>query len=165
MDKITDKVYLGDCFAADDEEKLKKNNIKRVYSCCGSLSRKYEDKSIKQKIIEISDTPETNIIKYFKDAIKFIDESDKVFVHCFAGVSRSATLVIAYFMWKDKKPYKEVFDFVNKNRSIGPNMGFRKQLLIFEDKLKEAKYNLDEIDLNSVEWPPKEGISYDFIYI
>ena len=158
MNKITDKVYLGDCDGADDEENIKRNNIKRVLSCMGDLSPKYKDKSIIQKIIEVDDFPETNIIQYFKDSIKFIEESDKVFVHCFAGVSRSATLVIAYFMWKNKISYNESFELVKKNRRIGPNMGFRNQLLIFEKKLKEANYDLDKIDFNKIVWPPKEGI-------
>ena len=162
MDKITDKVYLGNQNGAKDERLLKENNIKRVLSCIGHQSPVYNDKSIQQKIIELNDSPETNIIQYFKDSIKFIEESDKVFVHCFAGVSRSATLVIAYFMWKNRKPYKETLEFVNKHRMIGPNIGFRKQLLILEEKLKEAKYDLDKIDFNSIVWPPKEGINYDF---
>ena len=115
MDKITDKVYLGDCYGADDEGKLKQNNIKRVLSCMGHLSPKYNDKTIEQKIIELDDSPSTNIIQYFKDSLKFIEESDKVFVHCSAGVSRSPTLVITYFMWKNQKPFKESYDFVNKN--------------------------------------------------
>ena len=161
MDKITDKVYLGDCFTADKEDQLLKNNIKRVYSCCGHLSTTYSDKSIVQKRIQIEDNPDENIIKYFKDAIKFIDASDKVFVHCFAGVSRSAALVIAYFMWKNKISFKESLNFVSKYRNIGPNMGFRQQLLILEKKLKEANYDLDLIDWKVV-WPPKEGIKYDF---
>ena len=162
MDKITDKIYLGDCFGAEDEGKLKLNNIKRVLSCCGRLSPKYKDSSIIQKIIELEDSPQTNIIKYFKDSIKFIEESNKVFVHCFAGVSRSATLVIAYLMWKNHKPFKETREFVNEHRWIGPNLGFKQQLLIFEEKLKETNYDLDKIDFNSIVWPPKEGINYDF---
>ena len=138
MDKITDKIYLGDCFGAENEGKLKQNNIKKVLSCCGRLSPKYKDNTIIQKIIELEDSPQTNIIKYFKDSIKFIEESDKVFVHCFAGVSRSATLVIAYLMWKNHKPFKETREFVNEHRWIGPNLGFKKQLLICKDKLKDA---------------------------
>ena len=161
MDKITDKVYLGDCFGADDESKLKQNNIKRVLSCMGHLSPTYNDKSIIRNIIELDDSPEANIIQYFKDSIKFIEESDKVFVHCFAGVSRSATLVIAYFMWKNKKPYKEMLDFVYKHRMVSPNLGFRKQLLIFENELIKADYNLDKIDFKSIVWPTKEGITYE----
>ena len=163
MDKITDKVSLGDWIGAEDLEKLKQNNIKRVLSCMGYLSPNYNDKSIVQKIIELDDNPQTNIIQYFKDSIKFIEESDKVFVHCFAGVSRSATLVIAYFMWKTKKPYNEVYEMVKKQRLIGPNLGFRKQLLIFEQKLKENNYDLDKIDFNSIVWPPKEGIKDDLV--
>ena len=162
MDKITDKIYLGDCFGAENEGKLKQNNIKKVLSCCGRLSPKYKDNTIIQKIIELEDSPQTNIIKYFKDSIKFIEESDKVFVHCFAGVSRSATLVIAYLMWKNHKPFKETREFVNEHRWIGPNLGFKQQLLIFEDKLKEANYDLDKIAFNAIIWPPKEGINYDF---
>ena len=163
MDQITDKIYLGDCDGARDEEKLKENNIKRVLSCMGSLSPKYEDKTIKQKILELDDFPNTNIIKYFVDSLKFIDETDdKVFVHCFAGVSRSATLVIAYFMWKNKISYKESYELVRKKRMIGPNIGFTRQLLIFEDKLKKCDYDLDKIDLSDVTWPPPKGFSYSF---
>ena len=163
MDKITDKVFLGDCFGAKDEAKIKENNIKRVLSCCGSLTPKYEDKTIKQKIIDLSDTPNTNIIKYFIESLKFMDETDdKIFVHCFAGVSRSATLVIAYFMWKDKLTFKQSYEFVKKSRFIGPNIGFIRQLILFEKKLKEANYDLDKIDLKDVKWPPEEGFSYSF---
>ena len=153
MDKITEKVFLGDWVDAADEEKLLKNNIKRVFSCNGYLSLKYKDKTIEQNIIQLDDSPQTNIIQYFKEAIKFIDDSEKVFVHCFAGVSRSATLVIAYFMWKNRLSFQESFDMVKSHRLIGPNEGFRKQLLIFQEKLNEYNYDLDKIDFNNIKWP------------
>ena len=163
MDKINDKIYLGDCDSAKNEANLKEYNIKRVLSCCGNLTPKYQDKTIKQKIIDLSDTPSTNIIQYFIDSLKFMDESDdKVFVHCFAGVSRSATLVIAYFIWKNKSTYKESYEFVKKHRLVGPNIGFIRQLLIFEQKLKEVDYDLDKINLKDVTWPPEGGFSYSF---
>ena len=146
MNKITDKIYLGNSDGAKDEKQLKENNIKRVLSCMGRLSPKYKDITIKQKIIELDDIPNSNIIQYFVDSLKFIDETDdKVFVHCFAGVSRSATLVIEYFMWKNRISFKESYELVKKKRWIGPNLGFIKQLLIFEEKLKKCDYNLDKI--------------------
>ena len=153
MNKITDKVYLGDCFGADDENAIKAAGITHILSCMGDLSPKYKDKTIIQKRIQLDDSEETNIFKYFLESIKFIENSKKVFVHCFAGVSRSATLVIAYFMWKNKLSYKQSLEFVYKYRSIGPNLGFRKQLLIFEEKLKKANYDLDKIDFNNIKWP------------
>ena len=44
MNKITDKVYLGDCFGADDETAIKAHKITHVLSCMGHLSPKYKDK-------------------------------------------------------------------------------------------------------------------------
>ena len=156
MDKISDKVYLGDLISARDEENLIKNDIKRVLSCHGCFSPKYQNKLIQQKIFELNDSPNANIIQYFKDAIMFIDESEKVLVHCLGGISRSATMVIAYFMWKNRLSFEESFKMVLEHRICGPNMGFREQLLIFQDKLKESNYDLDSIDFQSIEWPPKK---------
>ena len=85
MDQISDKVYLGNLYSAKDEEDLIKNNIRRVLSCY-SCDIEYKDKSKQHKILELNDSPDTNIIKYFKEAIKFIDESDKVLVHCLGGI-------------------------------------------------------------------------------
>ena len=59
----------------------------------------------KYKIIEISDDSDQDILQHFRDCIKFMEEiiaKDKkpILVHCMAGVSRSASVVIAYIMWK-----------------------------------------------------------------
>ena len=46
-----------------------------------------------------------------------------------AGVSRSASIVIAYLLWKERKSYNETYFYVkNKRRYIGPNIGFIMQL-------------------------------------
>ena len=84
------------------------------------------------------------------------------FCSFFEGVSRSATLVIAYLIWKNKSTYKENYKFVKNNRFIGPNIGFTRQLLIFEKKLKDSDYDLDKVDLSDVIWPPEEGFSLSF---
>ena len=156
MNKITDKVYLGDCFGADDETAIKAHKITHVLSCMGHLSPKYKDKSIVQKIIELEDDEKQNIFQYFGDSIKFIENSNRVFVHCFAGVSRSAALVIAYFMWKNKLTYNGSLNKVSKRRIVSPNPGFIKQLEIFVDKLKEFDYDLDKIDFQNIKWPIAE---------
>ena len=50
-----------------------------------------------------------------------------VFVHCMAGVSRSATSVICYLMKKYKWSLHKTEVFVKKRRPvICPNFGFKK---------------------------------------
>jgi len=52
-----------------------------------------------------------------------------VCVHCVAGVSRSATIVIAYLMKRSKAPLETVVNFVRAARNVvSPNTGFMKQL-------------------------------------
>jgi len=58
-------------------------------------------------VIPVSDSPIENISQYFNETNQFIDEALKiennnVLVHCHAGVSRSATICIAYLMYKMK---------------------------------------------------------------
>jgi hypothetical protein len=56
-----------------------------------------------------------------------------VLVHCQAGISRSATIVIAYCMWKERLSADAATALVSAARSaIWPNMGFKTQLREFE---------------------------------
>lgn len=80
-----------------------------------------------------------NIIQYFSEAIDFIENALKdpkgtngVLVHCFYGVSRSSTLVIAYLMKKYNLTYQKAFERVKSKRSLcHPNRGFIQQLKLF----------------------------------
>ena len=50
-------------------------------------------------------------------------------VHCYAGVSRSATIIIAYLMKIMKWDLNTAFDFVKHKRVVAkPNDGFMNQL-------------------------------------
>lgn len=50
----------------------------------------------------MADLPGTNIAKYFQSVNKWVHDAissgGSVLIHCFSGVSRSATLAIAYLM-------------------------------------------------------------------
>ena len=52
----------------------------------------------------------------------------RIFVHCFRGISRSASLVLAYLMIYKKIPLPEAVTLVRKKRAIHPNDGFLRQL-------------------------------------
>ena len=75
-----------------------------------------------------ADTPGEDILAVLYDALEFIDMALKaggsVLVHCSQGVSRSATLVIAYLMWRTGLSYDEVFAKVKESRGVAnPNIG------------------------------------------
>jgi dual specificity phosphatase 10 len=85
------------------------------------------------------DTKQTILKKHFKDCFDFIDDASqngKVLVHCVAGVSRSASVVIAYLMNHQKMTLSDAFSFVQERRNkIFPNESFRKQLRQYEQDL------------------------------
>ena len=147
INKITDKIYLGDIDGAREINYLKKQGIKYIINLAGTMfSPEYEEGLFTRKMIEIMDFPKENIFQYFKECIDFIEKADKIYIHCMAGVSRSASIVIAYITWKEHKNYNEAFAFVKKYRFIYPNFGFVYQLKYFGKLLIENKYDLDKID-------------------
>ena len=56
-----------------------------------------------------------------------------IYIYSTRGVSRSASIVIAYLISKHKMTYEEAFHLVREKRpEIDPNAGFRKKLLEYE---------------------------------
>jgi len=91
--------------------------------------------------ISAEDDPQKDLSQYFKRTFEFIEQElisgGAVLVHCRAGVSRSATIVIAYVMRKYSFSFSNADRVVSTRRpSVCPNRGFLKQLSDFESKLK-----------------------------
>jgi protein-tyrosine phosphatase len=59
-----------------------------------------------------------------------------VYVHCYAGVSRSSAIVAAYLMWKYRWTLEKTLAFLTYKRIVvKPNDGFYNQLKGVETKL------------------------------
>ena len=71
---------------------------------------------------------------FFTDSIK--EKGGRVFVHCHAGISRSATVCIAYMMRTRKMTVVDAYKFVKSKRPIiSPNLHFMGQLLEYQEQL------------------------------
>jgi len=134
-------LYLGNFNAANDVPNLKKMKIKAVLTVANASYLSYNKSDIpNHKIIPAEDYESFNLLVYFDDGIEFIEknlENTNVLCHCLAGVSRSATLVIAYLMKTKRLTYLKALALTLSKRSIiYPNGGFTRQLMEFEKDLK-----------------------------
>ena len=82
-----------------------------------------------------------DLLKLCETIDKRIKEEKKVLVHCQQGVSRSASLIVAYGLYKNPElSVQDAYDAV-KNRSqwIGPNMNLIYQLSEFKAQLAQKQ--------------------------
>jgi len=72
--------------------------------------------------IPIDDLPSEDILTHLPACIAFIERQLRigrgVLVHCGAGMSRSASVVVAYMMQKEKSGLQEVIGKVRELRAI-----------------------------------------------
>ena len=104
--------------------------------------------AMRHKVVIVDDIEGATIDHSFDDAIAFIDEAIQAnsgcLVHCFAGMSRSATTVIAYLMMRKGMRLDEAYCTTKRGRpAIYPNAGFFKQLLALDAKLYPGQRPLD----------------------
>lgn len=95
----------------------------------------------KYKQIPADDNYFYNIRLCFEEAFQMIDEArqtnGKILVHCAMGISRSATIVIAYLMSRYQMSMMTAFNYVKSKRpEINPNKYFIKILKEYEKELK-----------------------------
>lgn len=156
INKITNKIYLGNLSGAKDYSYFKTEGITHILSILGSDDYEPQEPpemkelNFTRKLITVDDNANANLIQYFGECIDFIEEGEKVYVHCIAGVSRSSSIVIAYLLWKYQCGYKMVYNYINEKRQIKPNKGFVEQLNTFENLLKKNNYDYKSINYSGI---------------
>ena len=141
---LKNKLYLGNYYSATQKEELKKRGITHILMV-GYLLHEFFPNDFEYANIEIEDDERENIFRYFYVCINFIEKSKVCYVHCQAGVSRSASIVIAYVMYKKQLSFEDSFQFCKEKRFyIYPNDGFILQLQDFDRVLKHCNYDLEK---------------------
>lgn len=154
-------LWLGGVDCAHNAAFLAEHGITHILTVGDQLPPRFPDRFV-YKVLEVPDCPSTNLVTHFPACLGFIrsalseaigpagggaDEggggTGGVLVHCYAGRSRSATVVIAYLMCYEELEYEEALQRVLDVRPfVAPNEGFVRQLQTWQEVLPEARRNL-----------------------
>jgi hypothetical protein len=128
---IEGELYISNYSASKQYDILKSLGIKQILSV-GKELPEHKSPDFKTLHIRIDDSPYENIYKYFEITNNFIKQGPTL-VHCYAGISRSASIVIAYLMKEKKMSLNQAVEHLRKTRLvINPNAGFMQQLKDYE---------------------------------
>lgn len=133
ISQIDDYIYLGNRQGAMDLSALRRFGITHVVQIQSSPTSPFLSGHFEYHCITIPDMPDQNMLRHLPAALRFIQaaisQQRKVFIHCDAGVSRSTTVTIAYYMAARRWTFNQALDFVRNKRGCAfPNEGFQRQL-------------------------------------
>jgi atypical dual specificity phosphatase len=127
--EFSGKLFLGSQAVASRPDTLKAHGIKVVLQISGEETPPRFPDDFEYNCFTFGDTPTTSLAPHLPRAVDLIHTAltqDKpVFVHCAAGVSRSASLIIGYLMTFKSWDYDTALKHVTDMRPcVGPNEGF-----------------------------------------
>ena len=132
-----DRLCIGNQFSAVNWEDLMSKEITHIVSAIGQLGEPIPD--IQYHTVYYEDTSQTKPLQHWEAAAQFIKQAldshptNRILIHCAAGVSRSSSTLIYYLMKEHNMKFSEAFRLVKDARSvIRPNKGFTAELLAYE---------------------------------
>ncbi|XP_017288784.1 LOW QUALITY PROTEIN: dual specificity protein phosphatase 13-like [Kryptolebias marmoratus] len=147
LDEVWPNLFIGDMSVANDRYSLWKQGITHVVNaahgrmyCQGSHD--FYGPSVDYYGVPADDSPTFELSGYFFPAADYIRnalnaDGVRVLVHCAVGVSRSASLVLAYLMIHHGYTLLDAIGKVKERRWIFPNGGFLRQLRALDVKLRK----------------------------
>ncbi|KFO26415.1 Dual specificity protein phosphatase 8 [Fukomys damarensis] len=134
LTRILPHLYLGSQKDVLNKDLMTQNGISYVLNASNSCPKPDFICESRFMRIPINDSYCEKLLPWLDKSIEFIDKaklsSCQVIVHCLAGISRSATIAIAYIMKTMGMSSDDAYRFVKDRRpSISPNFNFLGQLL------------------------------------
>ena len=135
MSEITKNIYLGDARDSANEVWLKEAGITHIVNAAIQLPNFFPSDFDYLRLDLYDDEQQrlgSSLDKAYIFIKKAINKDKKVLIHCVAGISRSASVVIYYLMKEYEWDCQEAYDFVKKRRfQIQPNSSFEDELSQF----------------------------------
>eukprot|EP01061_Rhynchopus_euleeides_P022072 TRINITY_DN35976_c0_g1_i1.p1 TRINITY_DN35976_c0_g1~~TRINITY_DN35976_c0_g1_i1.p1 ORF type:complete len:268 (+),score=43.85 TRINITY_DN35976_c0_g1_i1:220-1023(+) len=134
-------LYLGAALDANKESYIRKLNITHIVNLTQETAGITQWEFVKYLHITVKDHSDEPISDHFEEVITWLEDvrrtQGRVLVHCKQGISRSATMTIAYVMHLCRVPYRVAHDAVQSRRpAINPNLGFVTALEAFQKSLQ-----------------------------
>jgi protein-tyrosine phosphatase len=141
--EVMPRLYIGSRSAvADSNARWARGTLTHIVRLLDQMWMHSRYDGIEYLSIEVADCDETDLGVYFEQTAAFIRDAlassldSAVLVHCAAGMSRSATIMIAYLMIEHGMSLARALYTVRLARPIvEPNDGFMKQLGQLEQTL------------------------------
>uniref|UniRef100_A0A3P9J0F7 Dual specificity protein phosphatase n=1 Tax=Oryzias latipes TaxID=8090 RepID=A0A3P9J0F7_ORYLA len=147
LDEVWPNLFIGDMSVANDRYSLWKLRISHVVNAAhGKMhcqgSHDFYGPTLNYYGIPADDSPLFNLSCYFFPSAEYIQKAlntndARVLVHCAVGVSRSASIVLAFLMIQHHYSLVEAISKVKEHRWIFPNRGFLRQLCALDKQLKK----------------------------
>jgi protein-tyrosine phosphatase len=150
---LTGKLWLGSGRDARQKNKLINLGITHIINCAIEWKNHYPSTFIYFNG-NVLDNESQDLSVFFSEAFDFLDDvfkvpTNKVFIHCVVGKSRSAALTMAYLMRVEHLTLKQAFAHVRACRPIVcPNDGFMRQLMELEMQI----FNTSSSSMTWGEW-------------
>ncbi|XP_039992157.1 dual specificity protein phosphatase 13-like [Xiphias gladius] len=146
VDEVWPNLFIGDMSVANDRYSLWKLGITHVLNAADGRphcqgSHDFYGSAVDYCGVPADDSPSFDLARYFFPSAEYIQNAlnatgARVLVHCAVGVSRSASLVLAYLMIHHHYTLLEAINKVKERRWIFPNRGFLRQLYALDVKLR-----------------------------
>ena len=148
INQIDQNLFLGGILGASNPAHIARYNIRAIVSVLHPEAYVVRHKNVNYLELVLHDLPNESIASLVPEALAFIkseiDNGNNVLVHCAAGVSRSASIAIAFFMVNYNLPFDQAHGKVREGRRCAcPNPGFERQLkeLDVRDLRRSLGYN------------------------
>jgi len=158
FDEIFPRLILGDQVLGLDPKRCAAQGITHVLNAAqgskfGNVNTQesmFTPHGIQYMGVAANDNMAFDLSKFFEATTKFIvtaleeNETNKIYIHCVQGISRSATILCAFLMMERGFSAVEALTALRRKRAVCPNEGFLRQLCKLDEALKSKAEAVDD---------------------
>ncbi len=146
---VEDGLYIGDHRIARDHDALRYLGITHIVNAAREMPDSFP-RNFHYHRCQLEDRVSREVLlgalepsfRYIQNLMSYRPSSGEkpcILVHCYAGMSRSASIVIYYLMRSRRWSFDAAFSYLKARRHIvSPNQWYRKQLKDVERILKDV---------------------------